>query len=97
MSFIIKFSDKALSELAEASAWYDETQIGLGERFEYDIFKKIDLIKNNPLHYQKRKRFHEAPADAFPYLIVYQIEKKQHMITILSVFHTSRHPKKKFR
>ena len=67
MSFTIQFSIKARTELAEAATWYEERQYGLGQRFEDEVFKKIDLIEANPLHYQKRKKFREALVDAFPY------------------------------
>jgi plasmid stabilization system protein ParE len=97
MSYIVGFFLKANSELAEAVKWYDEKQPGLGEEFEQEVFRKIDLILSNPLHYPQKRKFREAKIDVFPYLLVYKIIERKNMIVIVSVFHTSRHPKRKHR
>jgi plasmid stabilization system protein ParE len=68
----------------------------LGDRFEEDVFSKISLIAANPLHYPSKKKAREAVTDNFPFLIVYRINEKQKLIMIISIFHTSRHPKKKY-
>jgi len=95
MHFEIELSIKAGEELAEASAWYDEQKFGLGEDFETEVFKKLDLISKNPFHYQTKKKLREALVDRFPYLLVFSVHEKLNTIIILSVFHTSRHPKNK--
>jgi plasmid stabilization system protein ParE len=95
MSYTTDFFLKARRELIEASKWYDEKQPGLGEQFEQEVFKKIDQIQLNPLQYQLKKRFREARTDVFPYLLVYKIVENRNLIVIISVFHTSRHPKNK--
>ncbi|MBD0279158.1 MAG: type II toxin-antitoxin system RelE/ParE family toxin [Flavisolibacter sp.] len=33
----------------------------------------------------------------FPYLIIYRIHKRKKVIAIVSIFHTRRHPKNKYR
>ncbi|RZA01500.1 MAG: type II toxin-antitoxin system RelE/ParE family toxin [Sphingobacteriaceae bacterium] len=93
MKYIIDVSVRARQELLEASKWYDEQQSSLGEQFEEEVLKKFNLIQANPLHYPIKKRFHEALIIAFPFVVVYKIIK--YRIVIVSVFHTSRHPKKK--
>jgi plasmid stabilization system protein ParE len=93
--YSIEISPKAKKELMDASEWYDEDQIGLGEKFEREVLRKIKLIVSNPLQYPLKKKMREANTDKFPYLIVYRINEKQNLI--ISVFHTSRHPRKKYR
>lgn len=93
MKYIIDVSIRARQELADASKWYDEQQLSLGEQFEEEVLKKFDLIQSNPLHYPFKKRFHEALIGTFPFIVVYKIIK--YRIVIVSIFHTSRHPKKK--
>ena len=97
MNYTVDLSPKARHELFEAWEWYEEQQIGLGERFEQEFFKKADLIQSNPLHYPARGKYREAQTDVFPYLIIFRFDKKADMIFIVSVFHMSRHPKKKYR
>jgi plasmid stabilization system protein ParE len=95
MSYPFELSPKAEKELYKAWNWYEDEQPGLGERFEKEIFRKIDLIIINPLHYAVKKGLHEARTDSFPYLIIYKISPKRNIIIIVSIFHMSRHPKKK--
>jgi plasmid stabilization system protein ParE len=75
---------------------YEDQQSGLGDRFKNEVRNKIELILNNPLHYPLKRKHYEAQIDNFPFLIIYKIDKRKDLILILSVFHTSRHPKKKY-
>jgi len=93
--YLIELSPKAEKEIIDASEWYEEDRVGLGEQFEKEVFRKIILISANPLQYPLKKRMHEANTDKFPYLIVYRINENRKIILIVSVFHTSRHPRKK--
>jgi hypothetical protein len=43
------------------------------------------------------KSYKEAPVPTFPFLLIYRISKKSNLIRVVSVFHTSRNPKKKYR
>jgi plasmid stabilization system protein ParE len=95
MSYSVDFFRKARLELFEARVYYEERVPGLGKRFKEEVFRKIDLIKSNPLHYPLKNGFHEAQTDTFPFLLVYKVVESQKLIVIVSVFHTSRHPKKK--
>jgi len=97
VTYIVELSPKAREELADASAWYDKQLLGLGQDFENDVFRKIDLVKNNPLRYQIKKGFREANTERFPYLLVFKANPERNTIIILSIFHTSRHPKRKRR
>ena len=97
MTYTVDLLFKARQEIFEAWKWYEEQQPGLGDRFEDEIFRKIDLIAINPLHYPLKKRMHEATTDIFPYLIVYRINQKRKSLMVVSVFHTSRHPGKKYK
>jgi plasmid stabilization system protein ParE len=95
MDYITEFSDKARFELFDGWSWYELQQTGLGDRFENEVYRKIDQVKKNPLIYIANRELRQANVEVFPYLIVYRIEEKHKVILILSIFHTSRHPKKK--
>jgi plasmid stabilization system protein ParE len=97
MNYAVDLSLKARLELFETRLWYEERQKGLGKRFREDVFRKIDLIQSNPLHYPLKNGLREAETDVFPYLIVYKVVKSKNLILIVSVFHMKRHPKKKKR
>ena len=95
MIYKLELSLKARQELLDAWIWYEDEQPGLGERFIREIFLKTELIQANPLQYSVKGKYREAKTDKFPFLLVYKIIKKDNLILIASVFHTSRHPKHK--
>jgi len=88
---------KARQEILDAWEWYEDKQVGLGDQFVTEVGKKIMFIRNNPFHYPTKGKYREAQTDTFPFLIIYKINKLQDLIQIVSVFHTSRHPKKKYK
>jgi len=55
MSFVIKFYRKAYKEYFEAYEWYEERQIGLGNRFENSVKKLVDAIDKNPLIFANKQ------------------------------------------
>ncbi len=91
----LKISHTARIEIADAWDWYEDEQEGLGSRFEDKVEEKIQQIIKNPLHYPVKEAHREAGVDTFPFLIVYSFNETQNIVSILSVFHTSRNPKRK--
>lgn len=97
MAYIIKYYPKAEIEYIEAFNWYQTQLEGLGDRFESCIEKRMIDIVNNPLiHPNKRYNCRECYIEDFPYVIIYKVYPKQETILIISVFHTSRNPKRKY-
>jgi plasmid stabilization system protein ParE len=88
---------KAQKEILEAFKWYEEEQPGLGDRFANEVRKKIALILENPLHYPLKGKYREIKIEVFPFLIIYKYNEPTNTIIVVSVFHTSRHPKNKYR
>jgi plasmid stabilization system protein ParE len=86
---------KAQNEILDAWEWYENKQIGLGDRFIQEVQKKIKSILFNPLKYPLKGKYYEAQTDIFPYLIIYDIDKITNVILIVSVFHMSRNPDNK--
>ena len=95
MSYKFFLTLKAEQEIYESGDWYEEQQEGLGYRFEKGVLEKIKTIIKNPLHYPFKGKWREAGLDKFPFLITYRIDEENKTLIILSVFHTSRHHKKK--
>lgn len=89
---------KSQKEFNESFEFYEERVAGLGERFESRIEKKIQGILTHPERYRKRnKNFREARVNGFPFLIIYKYYKAKNLITVYSIFHTSRNTKYKYR
>ncbi|MEP6844662.1 MAG: type II toxin-antitoxin system RelE/ParE family toxin [Panacibacter sp.] len=98
MNYKTIFLARAKKELLDAWFWYEERQIGLGDRFRNEIFKRIQVIEQNPERFPERKRhYRETMIRTFPFLIIYRIDKKERQVIISSIFHGRRNPKKKYR
>ena len=98
MSFAVVLLPRARQDLLEAWDWYEDKQIGLGDRFKDELYDTLHHIESHPEHYPVRKRsYREALVNIFPYLIIYRILKKDKLVVVSSIFHTSRNPRKKYK
>lgn len=97
--FAYQLTSDAEQEYQKSYAWYEEKQENLGLRFALSVRKKIQTISINPYLFSKKKgRYHEASLDKpFPFIIVYIVDKKQKLVVVTSIFHTSRNPKMKYK
>ena|SRR5258708_6375023 len=92
------FSAIAEKEVRKSFDWYEEQSVGLGLRFLDAIDNAVNSISKNPEAFQNRRgNSREFIVDKFPFIIVYRFSKKENLIYILHIFHTSRHPKLKYR
>ena len=91
-------SSRAQKEIAQAWEWYEDRQRGLGDRFLKEVVSRLKKIEQSPDKYPTRfKTYKEATIPIFPYLVVFRIARKSKSIRIVSVFHTSLNPKKKYK
>ncbi|MBO9617789.1 MAG: type II toxin-antitoxin system RelE/ParE family toxin [Niabella sp.] len=98
MSYTLIFSDTARQNFADAHEWYEEQSPGLGEKFESEFQKRINIIKQHPGRFPVRKKlYRECPINKYPYLIVYSFDEIEKEIVIAAVFHTKRNPKRKYK
>ena len=90
------YHDDATSDIAEAMAWYRSKKAGLDEQFLAAVLECEAVIarfpKGAPL---VLKHFRQLPLSGFPYVLLYGVWRDE--IIIYRVFHTSQHPKKKFK
>jgi plasmid stabilization system protein ParE len=96
--YSIIVSSRAQKELAESWTWYEDRLPGLGDRFVNEVLECIRQIEENSDRFPtKFKSYKEAQVKTFPFLVIYRISKKANPVRIVSVFHTARNPKKKYR
>ena len=96
--FTIVFHPGAEQDFLDAFHWYEERSPGLGDRFSRFIEKQIILVSENPEHYPEKKgQYRESKIDVFPYLIVYKFYPDTGVVFIVSIYHTSRKPGRKYR
>lgn len=92
MSHRLEIRPQAQADIAEAAAWYEERQPGLGERFTREVVVAIEALLPNPLIYRLRNRRLGARwcfPRSFPYRIVYRFAEE--VVTVVAVIHAARH------
>ena len=91
-------STRAQKEIAQSWDWYEERQQTLGDRFVKEVINKIRLIEQNPGRYPTRyKTYKETLLNIFPFLIIYRLNRRKKSVRIISVFHSSLNPQKKYK
>lgn len=95
--FKLIISEKAENQIEEVFSHYNLISDKVADNFLIQLHNCINTIHKNPTIFQVFKtHFRQLPLKKYPYIVVYSIENKN-TIVILSVFHTSRNPNKKFR
>lgn len=99
MLWRFRFHPLAKDEYKSAYDWYENLQMGLGERFGEAVRQKLLQISSQPEAFGSRSnmKFREAGIDFFPFLIVFKIKKRNREIFISAIHHTSRHTRRKYR
>jgi plasmid stabilization system protein ParE len=94
MSWRTVFRPEVETDVAEAAAWYEARQQGLGLRFVEEVFQIWRALVENPLlnarrHPTKNIRWRYPPH--FPYRIVYEVDETRREVVVLAVLHAARH------
>ena len=96
MTYRFQILEAADHDIAEAILQYENVRKGLSVDFELCLEEGYADILNTPLGYQVRYREVRIKfIRRFPYGIHYMVEDD--MITVISVFHQSRSPRKWFK
>ena len=91
--FKIIFSQNSLTDIENASAYYNEQKKGLGKRFAKSVQSTLKSINSNP--YYAAIRYDDircAGIKTFPFMIHYHVNEQKKIVSILSVYNTYREP-----
>ena len=94
MNFLIKLDLNALKDIQNAIDYYDEKQIGLGQRFEAYLNKYFKSLSKNPFYQNRYDNIHCLPLKKYPFMIHFSIEENQKTIYIHAVLNTKLNPNK---
>jgi toxin ParE1/3/4 len=87
----IQFHSEARKEFFDASEYYEEQVLGLGDNFIDEVVKVLDVIERQPASGTKiTKTERRFLVSRFPYGIIYSVEEDQ--ITIFAVMNLRRKP-----
>ena len=91
MSYRLQVRLAAEADVAEAAQWYDERQLGLGDKFVRDVDQAIARVVENPLSFPVILRRHEVRrvlTKRLPYRIFFSL--KSDTVVVHAVLHGHR-------
>lgn len=92
MKYRIQIDEEALSDIQEATEWYNEQLQGLGSRFLKQIKSQINSLKTDAEIYTNRYADVRCMLiKKFPFMVHYIIDGLT--VKVFAVLHTSRNPK----
>lgn len=89
---------KANKDFLESYFYYEKQSGGLGERFYKEVKDAYAYIEKFPLRSRIIKgNYRRRSLKKFPFQIVYTYNKTKARISIVAIYHFSKHPAKRFR
>ncbi len=94
MSWRVEFRPEVEEDVAEAAAWYEARQPGLGAAFVEEVILVWDALAENPFANSRRHPKRDIRwryPERFPYRIVYEVREREQAVTVVAVLHAARH------
>jgi plasmid stabilization system protein ParE len=93
MNLRVRLKPNAATDLADAMAWYDGEQSGLGNEFLNAVDDTLRRIASHPMLYREcRPGVRLAVLKRFPYLVFFIPEPEE--IVVLACLHNRRNPRR---
>ncbi len=83
--------------MAEAAAWYEARQPGLGGEFVEEVIRVWHGLGENPLLNCRRhptKDIRWRYPERFPYRIIYEVLEAERIVVVAAVLHAARHDRR---
>jgi plasmid stabilization system protein ParE len=98
MSYTYLFNPRAAEEYEKAFEWYQQRSEVAADNLVIEVEETIRVICQDPYRYRKiYKNLHEVSLKKYPYYLIYLVDVEQKAVSIISLFHHKRNPRKKYR
>jgi plasmid stabilization system protein ParE len=94
VNWIVEFRPEVEQDMAEAAAWYEARQAGLGREFVEEVIQVWRALGENPLLNCRRhptKNIRWRYPERFPYRVIYEVLEAERMVVVAAVLHAARH------
>ncbi len=94
MSWRVVVRPEVEEDIAEAAAWYNAKQDGLGTQFREEIIQVFETLADNPLLHCRRhphKDIRWRYPERFPCRVIYEVLEEGRVVVIAAVLHAARH------
>lgn len=90
----VKVEPDVIEDILRITKWYDDTQVGLGKRFQKTVISHINSLNKDPQIYAIRYNdIRCLVVKKFPYMIHFYINDENKTVEVLAVISTDRNPK----
>jgi hypothetical protein len=94
MIFKVEYNPDFFNDLVEAVDWYNEKQVGLGNRFFNKVKQQTAKLSSTALHFAiKYDDIRCMCIQKFPYMVHYCVNEQTKTVKVEAMFHTSRDPR----
>jgi plasmid stabilization system protein ParE len=98
MAYTYIFDPIAADEYEEAFKWYERSSPTAADNLIVVVHEAILEICGDPFRFRKtHKELRELTLKKYPFNLIYFIDDKKKRVTITSLFHHRRNPKKKYK
>jgi plasmid stabilization system protein ParE len=97
VNWAVEFRPEVEQDMAEAAAWYEAQQPGLGGEFVEEVVQVWRALGQNPLLNCRRhptKNIRWRYPDRFPYRIIYEVLEAERRVVVAAVLHAARHDRR---
>jgi plasmid stabilization system protein ParE len=93
-TYKVQIDPDALLDIQEIRDWYNDRQVGLGQRFQKITVDQINTLHRNPQTYAIRyEEIRCMIVVKFPNMVHFYINNKTGVVEVLAVISTDRSPK----
>ena len=92
MHYSIHIAASAIEDIQKVIDYYDEQEIGLGEKFEKAINRHFLSIRKNPFFQVRYDSIRCLPIKKFPFMIHFVVNEERERVNVIAVLHTSLNP-----
>jgi len=93
MNWRVEFRPEVEQDMAEAAAWYESRQAGLGAEFIEEVIRVWDALAENPFLNSRRhtsKNIRWRYPNRFPYRVIYEVLEPGQTVVDAAVLHAAR-------
>lgn len=96
MAFRINISSTATRNIDNAVEYYTLKSKASAKKFKKKLLEGFNVLKDNPYFVIKYGEVRVFPVNKSPYLLLFDIDEREKIVNILSVFCTQQDPEKIF-
>ena len=94
MNWVVELRPEVEHDIADAAAWYETRQPGLGGEFVEEVIQVWRALADNPLLHCRRhptKNIRWRYPERFPYRVIYEVWEAERRVVVAAVLHAARH------